>query len=293
MKYIDDRGEEYEVNPDVMTVDDIVAAAPALAKHRKLVEKIHHWLQLDRVNRVHGACSTTPGPEFERRLIEEQFNIKVEVDNLDVLEQFKEGAFITVSNHPMGAMDGIMLLYVVTAIRPRYKVMVNMILNKLSGMSPNFIAVDALASDDPEKRQVSVNGIRKVLRQLKDGEPVGFFPAGAVSKINGKFRIYDRPWQESVIQIIKKAKVPVIPIYFHDHNSWVFNVLGLISWKLRTLRLPTEVFNKSNKTLRMTVGQPISVEEQQAHAADIKELGEFLKQKTYELRHFKPVSKPE
>ena len=281
----DELEEDFEVRPDVMTVDEIITSAPKLQNHRKLVEKVMHFLQLDRVNAVHGACSTTPGPEFVKRLIYEQFDITLKIDNEDILNHLPEGAFITVSNHPMGAMDGIVLIHVIASRRPKYKVMVNMILNKLSGMRPNFIAVDALASDDPQKRQVSINGIRRVMRQLKAGEPIGFFPAGAVGKLNRKLRIEDRQWQDSVIQIIKKAKVPVIPIYFHDTNSWVFTALGLISWKLRTLRLPTEVFNKIGKTIHLTVGEPISAEEQAQHSGSIDELRKFLRDRTYALRN--------
>lgn len=283
----DELEEDFEVRPDVMTVDEIIASAPKLQNHRKLVEKVMHFLQLDRVNAVHGACSTTPGPEFVKRLIYEQFDITLKIDNEDILNHLPEGAFITVSNHPMGAMDGIVLIHVIASRRPKYKVMVNMILNKLSGMRPNFIAVDALASDDPQKRQVSINGIRRVMRQLKAGEPIGFFPAGAVGKLNKKLRIEDRQWQDSVIQIIKKAKVPVIPIYFHDTNSWLFTALGLISWKLRTLRLPTEVFNKIGKTIHLTVGEPISAEEQAQHSGSIDELRKFLRDRTYALRNKK------
>lgn len=281
----DDLEEEFEVRRDVMTVEEIMSMSPKLQGKRRLIEFVMRMLQLDRVNWVHGACSTTPGPEFVQRLIHEQFNITVKVDNEEILDRFKEGPFITVSNHPMGAMDGIMLLYILTAKRPRYKVMVNMMLNKLSGMRPNFIAVDALASNDPVKRQVSVNGLRRVLRQLKAGEPVGFFPAGAVGKWNGKFEVVDREWQDSVLQLIKKAKVPVIPIYFHDTNSWFFNLLGKISWQLRTLRLPTEVFNKINKTLRVTIGEPISPEEQAEHSETTKQLGDFLRERTYALKN--------
>lgn len=283
----DDFGEEYEVVPEAMSLDEVKDAVPFLAKHPKMAERLMHWLQLDRVNEVHRACSTTPGPEFVRRLIYEQFKVTLKIDNEEILQRFKEGPFITISNHPMGAMDGIVLIYVISSFRPHYKVMVNMILNKLSGMRPNFIAVDALASNDPAKRQVSVNGIRKVMRQLKAGEPAGFFPAGAVSKLNWKLRKQDRQWQESVIQIIKKAKVPVIPIYFHDGNSWVFNVLGMISWKLRTLRLPTEVFKKIGKTIHLSVGEPISPEEQAEHAGSIKDLGDFLRARTYALKSLK------
>lgn len=281
----DDLEETFEVRPDVMTVEEIMSMSPNLKGKKRLIEFVMRLLQLDRVNWVHGSCSNTPGPQFVKRLVEDLFSVKVKVDNEEVLDRFKEGPFITVSNHPMGAMDGILLLYIVTAKRPRYKVMVNMMLNKLSGMRPNFIAVDALASNDPAKRQVSVTGLRRVLRQLKAGEPVGFFPAGAVGKWNKKWEVEDREWQDSVLQLIKKAKVPVIPIYFHDINSWWFNVLGKISWQLRTLRLPSEVFNKIGTTMHVTIGEPISPEQQAEHGATTKDLGDFLRQRTYALKN--------
>lgn len=165
--------------------------------------------------------------------------------------------------------------------------MVNMILNKISAMRPNFIAVDAMASNDPSKRQVSVNGIRLALKQLKNGEPVGFFPAGAMSKTTLRNGLQDRPWQPSVLQIIHRAKVPVIPIYFHGSNSWWCNFLGHACWPARSLRLPAEVFRKCGTTLHISVGQPISVEEQAAHGSNPEELGAYLREQTYALRNFK------
>lgn len=171
-----------------------------------------------------------PGPEFVRRLLLEEFKIKLRIDNADVLDNLPEGAFITVSNHPFGALDGIALIYLISSRRPAYRVMVNMILNKISAMRPNFIAVDQSASADPAKRAVSVAGIRQALRQLKEGEPVGFFPAGAMSKTTLRDGLHDRPWQQSILQIIHRAKVPVIPIYFHGSNSRWFNFLGHACW---------------------------------------------------------------
>ena len=162
--------------------------------------------------------------------------------------------------------------------------MVNMILGHLTAMSPNFITVDSMASKDPAKQAVSVKGIREVISRLKNGHPIGFFPAGAVSKVNWRGRLMDRTWQSSVIRIIDKAKVPVIPIFFHGTNSWLFNFLGVVCWQLRTLRLPSEVFRKCHKTMHISVGQPITVEEQRAHAGSTEQLGKFLKQRTYELR---------
>ncbi|CDE57574.1 putative uncharacterized protein [Prevotella sp. CAG:873] len=270
----------------VLDADDVIAMVPKLAGHRRLVERLLHWLSVDKVNAVHAHNCETPGPAFVEGLLRD-FDIKLRVDGLDVLDNLPEGPFITVSNHPFGALDGITLIHLVASRRPEYKVMVNMILGRIWAMEPNFIAVDAMSSNDPAKKAVSVNGIRQAIDQVRSGRPLGFFPAGAVSKVNWRGRLVDRRWQPNVIRIIKKLEVPVIPIYFHGSNSWFFNFLGVVCWQLRTLRLPSEVFRKCHTTIHISVGNPITVEEQRAHAGSIDELGRYLKDTTYQLRQRK------
>lgn len=272
------------IRPDVLNYDDVVSVVPRLAGHRKLVNWLLHALEVDKVNAVHSHCCDTPGPEFVKRLLFEEFHNTLRIDNEAVLDNLPQGAFITVSNHPFGALDGIALIHIVASRRPDYKVMVNMILNHISAMRPNFIAVDPMASDNPEKRRVSVNGIREVVRRLKDGHPIGFFPAGAMSKTDRHGRPIDREWQKTVLQLIYKAKVPVIPIFFHGKNSWWCNFLGHVCWPARSLRLPAEVFRKNGTELHISVGDPISVEEQAAHGDSPESLGAYLRKKTYALR---------
>ncbi len=277
---------KYEIKPDVLNYDDIRQMVPKLDGHPKLVNFLLRFLSVDKVNAVHRACCDTPGPRFAQRLIDEQFKIKLRIDNEEILDHLPEGAFITVSNHPFGALDGIILIDLIGQRRPEFKVMVNMILNKITAMRPNFIAVDAWASDDPAKRAISVAGIRTALKQLKEGQPVGFFPAGAMSKTTLRNGLQDREWQPSVLQIIQRAKVPVIPVFFHGGNSWWCNFLGHACWPARSLRLPAEVFRKVGTTMHVSIGEPISVEEQAKYATP-EALGAMLREKTYALRDLK------
>lgn len=274
------------VKRTVLDSGDVIDMVPRLKGHEKLINRLLHWLSVDKVNAVHSKYFDTPGPEFAHSLINE-FDITERIDGLEVLKNLPEGAFITVSNHPFGALDGIMLIDIVTRYRTDYKVMVNMILGRITAMDPNFIKVDALASDDPAKKTISIIGIKQCIEHVRGGHPLGFFPAGAVSKVNWRGRLVDRKWQDSVIRIIQKLKVPVIPIFFHGSNSWFFNFLGVVCWQLRTLRLPSEVWRKTHKTLHVSIGKPITVEEQRAHSASTDELGEFLKSRTYALRDCK------
>ena len=83
-----------------------------------------------------------------------------------------------------------------------------------------------------------------------------------------------------MIRLIKKANVPVYPVYFDFLNSRFFYWLGNISWKIRTLRIPAEAFNKRGKTVDVYIGEPISPEEIKKFTDDTA-LAEFLFNRTY------------
>lgn len=280
-----DNGKDYDIKPDVLSYEDICRLAPFFKGKEKLVNFLFKLLSIDKVNGLHSRHCHTPGPGFVAGMLEEM-NIKLDIRGQERLDNLPQGAFVTVSNHTFGALDGIILIHMIASRRPEFKVMVNMVLNYISAMRPNFIAVDALVTDDPKKRAVSMKGIREAMTQVRSGHPLGFFPAGAVGKFGLNLRIEDRKWQPTIMRLIQQFKVPVIPIYFHGHNSWWFNFLGVVSWQLRTLRLPAEVFRMKNATFRISVGEAISPQEIAEHP-DVDELGEFLKAKTYSMRKWK------
>lgn len=278
--------KEFVARPDVINFEDVCQAMPSMSKHPKLVNWVLRFLAIDKVNSVHGKFSKRHGIDFATALVEDEYKWNIITDNYEVLQQFKTGPFITVSNHPIGSYDGIILLHLVGIVRRDYKVMVNLILNKLQAMSPGFIAVDPQKSDDPEKRKITMHGMREAIKHVKEGHPLGFFPAGAISNVDWKLNISDRPWQEVIIRLIRQLQVPVIPIYFHCKNSTFCNILGRIDWRLRTMRLPRELFSSYHKTIRVSFGDPIPVEVQNQFPT-LEELGKYLREKTYELSAIK------
>lgn len=278
-----DNSADAPIKRDVLNADDIMRMVPKLANKPKLVNRLIRFLSLDKVNAIHEHNIDHPGPQFAAGIVKD-LDIKLKIDNEQVLDNLPEGAFVTVSNHHFGALDGIILIDIIGTRRPKFKMMVNMFLNYISGLRPSFIAVDPQASDDPKKKAVSMKGIKECIMQVRGGNPVGFFPAGAVAKVNWRGRLKDRQWQPSIIRLIEQLKVPVVPIFFHGSQSWWFNFLGVVCWQLRTFRHPAEVFNKRGKTFHITVGEPISVDEQLKHMGSLEEFGDFLRTRTYELR---------
>lgn len=247
-----------------------------------LLKALFKFSGMDKVNAIYDASKQYEGLEFVNDMVQ-KLDIQLNVENIEVLNQFEGQPFITVSNHPYGHIDGILAIYIVGNVRPDYKVMVNWLLMKIDTMEPFFIGVNPYSKDSKlSEMSSSIAGFKQCLQHIKEGHPLGFFPAGGVSEPHLS-KTEDREWQEPVLRLIKKSKVPVIPMFFAGNNSWFYRLLGFIDWRIRTARLLHEVTNKRGKVLTVRLGDPICLDEQ-ANISDIKAYGEFLKQKTYALK---------
>ena len=237
-------------------------------------------LAVDKVNDLYDRNSCFKGPDFAGAVLDD-IGVKYEVLNPEVLQELPEGPFITISNHPYGSIDGVMLVDMFGHIRKDYKVMVNKILSRIETLQDNFICVTPTGTERTAPTRDSIQGIKDALSHVRAGHPLGIFPSGAVSDLSLKDGcIRDREWQEAVIRLIRKLNVPVVPVHFLDRNSDLYYSLGLIDWRIRLLRLPAEVFNKRGKRTRIAIGKVI-MPEQQDEFTDIRSFGEFLRSKVY------------
>lgn len=269
----------------LISIEDIRKIHPVFRKkYGDILAKLGLKISgLDKVNKVYDHSKHLTGIEFCAHLLD-GLGMKRTLVNGHILDKYKDQPFITVSNHAYGHIDGIAYIEQLGAYNPNFKIMVNFILGMIDTMSENFITVNPYDPDVFNKVS-SLSGVKQCIAHLRDGNPLGLFPAGAISNLernNGKWAIEDREWQTSVLKLIKFAKVPIIPIHISGRNSRFFYSLGLIDWRLRNLRLGHELYNKKGKEIVFTVGEPISLEEQKNYS-DLNLFGEFLKTKTYEL----------
>lgn len=267
---------------EVLSREELATFTPLFAGvwGQRLAGLLMKMFGVNKLNRLYDAAADSEGASFTTELLK---NMRCDylVGNAQLLEQLPEGAFITISNHPYGGLDGIVLVDIFGRRRNDYQVMVNGVLLRVKALSNSFIAVTPRTNDTIGLDGKSLSGVRCVIQRLNDGHPVGFFPAGAVSDYNPRqHEIADREWQRSLVRLIMKARVPIVPVRFVDHNSQWFYGLGLLSWKLRTLRLPREMLNKHRGQHRVVVGKPISVEEQQQYA-DVDAFCAFLRERVY------------
>ena len=268
----------------LLSIDELEKAAPIFrgAAGNAFGRMLMQILAVEKVNDLYDRNIGFIGPDFARAVLKD-IGVEYEVIGRERLEKLPDGPFITVSNHPYGSIDGVMLVDLFGHIRPDFKVMVNRFLSRIGTMSDNFICVTPVGAERTAPTRDSIQGIKDSVAHVRDGHPLGLFPSGAVSDLNIKERcIRDREWQEPVIRLIRKLNVPIVPVHFLDRNSDFYYYLGLIDWRVRLLRLPGEVFNKRGKRTRIAIGEIITPEVQKEFD-DIGDFRDFLRNKVYNL----------
>ena len=250
-----------------------------------LARGVMRMLSVDKVNALYDRHAHLGGAEFARRVLEElMVDYEVYADTHEVLPQLdeleKDMPFITISNHPYGHIDGLILADYFGHLRTDYKIMANRILGRVEALSPSFITVTPIGAERTSATTESIMGVRRALTHLHSGGALGLFPSGAVSDLSLRDGcVRDREWQEPVVRFIAKARMPILPVRFLDGNSRFYYLLGLINWRVRLLRLPAEVFNKAHRPVRLCIGPLISVGEQQQYLTthSIEEYGRWLR----------------
>jgi len=87
-------------------------------------------LQLDRLTRIYSEIDHLEGMDFLDALLD-RFEICYDVSEEELRRIPMSGPFITVSNHPFGGIDGLILLKLIAKLRPDYKIMGNFLLQRI------------------------------------------------------------------------------------------------------------------------------------------------------------------
>ncbi|RKS55754.1 putative hemolysin [Gillisia mitskevichiae] len=235
--------------------------------------------KLSTLNKEYESRKNLDGITFINSILE-GFEIDFEIPDKDLKRIPKTGAFITVANHPLGGIDGMILMKILLDKRSDFKVIANFLLHRLDPLKPYIMPVNPF--EDHKDAKSSLGGIKQAIAHLKEGGALGIFPAGEVSTYKDEKYIVDKPWEPSAMKLIQKAKVPVVPIYFHAKNSTFFYRLASMSDILRTAKLPSEMLSQKKRKIMVRIGNPISVEDQTANP-NLEAFTAFLRRKTYML----------
>jgi putative hemolysin len=269
---------------ELLKLTDIIKAPPALAMFggEYFAKFLMYVLRFNKLNKIYEQIASKNGIEF----IDEIINIlefKIEFDENELKKIPAAGPLIAVANHPFGGFDGLLLIKYLSAIRPDVKVIGNFLLQKVNPVSDYFISNNPFDTKKQVTNKISnYQGITEAINHINNNGILCIFPAGDLSTYGTFNNITDQVWQFPAVKFVKKARVPVVPVLFQGTNTRLFHLFAKIHPSLRHVRLPSELLNKRHKTIKIRIGSPVSVEEQDKFN-DIYQFSRFIRAKTYSM----------
>jgi len=193
------------------------------------------------------------GEKFLKQIFS-NFEIYSETINKENLPDLSNCIFV--SNHPIGSFDGLHIINTLFQKYGKVKAVVNDILLNLKSLNEFFVGVNKHGTTQREQ----VENLNKI---FESDVPVFFFPAGLVSRKTKGF-ITDGEWKKTFISRAIKHKRNIVPIYFDGTLSKKFyriaNIRKFLRIKanLEMFYLVDEGLKQKGKTLKITIGKPIS-----------------------------------
>lgn len=195
-----------------------------------------------------------------------------------------DGRYVFASNHPLGGLDGLILISEMRKHYPEVKFVVNDLLMALEQFEGIFIPVNKHGGQ-------SIEYARRIDATYSSDSQVLYFPAGLCSRRIGG-QIVDLEWKKSFITKAVKHQRDIVPIYFEGRNSnFFYNLARLrkmfrIKANIEMLYLVDEMFQQKGKSLHLIVGKPIPytsfTKEKSA-----QDWALYVRKKVYELMPFR------
>ncbi|HAH25257.1 MAG TPA: hemolysin [Prolixibacteraceae bacterium] len=265
---------------DLFKPKDLVKANPKLSflGGEHFARFLMLLLRFNKLNHVYNQIGDKKGRLFVDELLK-ILTIQYSFDPEILLKAVpKSGACIIVSNQPFGGLEAILLIKMLGEHRSDVKIVSTQLLQKIDPISDFFLSENPFSKKTDKK--ATLHGQKIASAHLSEGGILCLFPAGDVSQFDDSRVLSDNQWQFSTLKFIKQQKVPVVPIHFQGNNSRLFYLLASINSSLSRMKLPTEILHPQKDPVKIRIGHPISVSEQDKFT-DIYQYGRFLRAKTY------------
>ena len=239
----------------------------------KVAKKIVHE---DSINQFLTQNAHLKGFEFVDAVLD-YFDFDYTVSSSDLQNIPTSGKVVIIANHPLGGLDALCLLRLISQVRKDVKIVANDFLAGFEALNSLLIPIDNY------KLRQSKNDIKKIYEALNNEEAIILFPAGEVSRATPK-GIKDPAWNKGFLNFAQNSNAPILPIFLDAKNSKTFYTISVINKTFSTLLLSHEMFNKKSKRIAIKVGQIIPNENITPKGIDKKFLLNLYRKHLYSLK---------
>lgn len=187
------------------------------------------------------------------------------------------GRVVIIANHPLGALDALTLIKLISSVRKDIKVVANDFLNTLTPLQPILLDINNF------KAQQAKSNISKIYDALNNEEAVIIFPSGEVSRATPT-GVKDKKWHKGFLNFAKRSSSPILPVYIGGKNSKTFYSVSTLNKKLSMLLLSHEMFKKKGKSIEIIAGEIIPYENIAPKGIPTDKLISLYKKHLYSLK---------
>lgn len=194
----------------------------------------------------------------------------------------KNGPVVFVANHPFGVLDGIVLCWLASQLRPDLRVLVHSLLCQPAELRDVFLPIDFGPTE--EARATTLRARANALQWLREGHAIGVFPGGSVATSQRPFigRALDPAWHPFIAKLMVNTRATVVPVYFAGQNSRLFQVASHLHYTARLSLLFRETARRIGSQVDVAIGEPIPFGKV-AHFENRRDLLLELRRRTLEL----------
>ncbi|MEA1914127.1 MAG: GNAT family N-acyltransferase [Campylobacterota bacterium] len=260
---------------------EIINKYPSLSKRSPMLKKslfkvAQKLIHEDKINDFLDLHAHLKGFEFVEAVLD-YFKLDFSYSNNNILNIPSTGRVVIIANHPLGALDALCLLKLISIVRKDIKIIANDFLADVKSLDALFIKIDNF------KTSQSKQSIQRVYDSLNNEEAVIIFPAGEVSRVS-PYGIRDGKWQKGFLKFAQKSNSPILPILVDAKNSKTFYTVSVLNKTFSTVLLSDEMFKQHNKNINIKIGKLIAHKDIYPKDVDKKTLPNMYKKHLYNLK---------
>tara|TARA_R110002072_G_scaffold11196_2_gene50863 strand:+ start:19595 stop:21355 length:1761 start_codon:yes stop_codon:yes gene_type:complete len=187
-----------------------------------------------------------------------------------------EGRVVIIANHPIGSLDGLVLIKLVSEIRPDVKVVANELLMAVKPLHDLLLPVNNMGG------RTARENLRNIHKHLTNEGALIIFPAGEVSRLRPQ-GVRDTKWQDGFLRIANRTASPIVPVHLDGRNSPIFYSLSMLYKPMSTLLLVTEMFRQRERHLPVRIGELIPCESWQSAGLASKQTVKLFRKHLYRV----------